>query len=244
LIENPNEPTEASSEPADEPIVNDGIESTDIPQAEIEEIHPEQPKVSLQKARQRTLKAVLLIVAILLADQAIKIWVKTYFTENQIRSIPLIGDWATLHFVENNGIAFGLELPGEAGKFLLTFFRILAAAFIFYYFLWRSAKKYVPMGLVYSWALVFAGATGNIIDSIFYGVWFRNINDYVGGLFHGKVVDMFYFPIYKGYYPKWVPFVGGDYTEFFRPVFNLADSSITVGILMIIFFYRKWLREL
>jgi signal peptidase II len=128
-------------------------------------------------------------VLVLLADQVLKIWVKTYFTENQIRSIPLIGDWAVLHYVENNGIAFGLELPGEWGKFMLTLFRIIAAGFIFYYFLWRSAKKYVPMGLVYSWGLVFAGATGNIIDSIFYGVWFRDINDYVGGLFHGKVVD-------------------------------------------------------
>lgn len=238
------EPNEAS-ETTEQPTTTHGIEQ---PENTVVETHAEIPEEQLplpeSKAKQRILKAILLIAIILLADQALKIWVKTYFTENQIRSIPLIGEWATLHYVENNGIAFGLELPGEMGKFLLTFFRILAAGFIFYYFLWRSAHKRVPMGLVYSWALVFAGATGNIIDSIFYGVWFRNINDYVGGLFHGKVVDMFYFPIYRGNYPSWVPFVGGQYTEFFRPVFNLADTSITVGILMIIFFYRKWLKEL
>lgn len=232
--------------PSHIPDSNTGEEITEVtPEpAEGANEQPQEPVVSKDQARRRLLKAIFFIVVILLADQVLKIWVKTYFTENQIRNIPLIGDWAVLHFVENNGIAFGLELPGEWGKLMLTLFRILAAGFIFYYFLWRSTKKLVPIGLVYSWALVFAGATGNIIDSIFYGVWFRNINDYIGGLFHGKVVDMFYFPLYRGYYPDWIPFVGGDYFEFFRPVFNLADASITVGILMIIFFYRKWLKEL
>jgi signal peptidase II len=238
------EPNEASETP-DQPAIHDGLEQPETPVTEpVAEEEAQEAPLPENKAKQRLLKALLLIAIVLLADQAIKVWVKTYFTENQIRNIPLIGDWAILHYVENNGIAFGLELPGEMGKFFLTFFRILAAGFIFYYFLWRSAKKRVPQGLVYSWALVFAGATGNIIDSIFYGVWFRNINDYVGGFFHGKVVDMFYFPIYRGNYPSWVPFVGGQYTEFFRPVFNLADTSITVGILMIIFFYRKWLKDL
>ena len=155
----------------------------------------------------------------------------------------LIDGWAKIHFIENNGIAFGGHLPGALGKFLLTSFRIVAASAIFWYLI-RLIQRGFSRGLIYSGALVFAGAAGNIIDSIFYGVWFKNINLYEGSWFFGQVVDMLYFPIIRGYFPAWVPMVGTHPFEFFRPVFNISDSSITLGILLIILFFRKTLKDL
>jgi signal peptidase II len=189
----------------------------------------------------RYLQPILLIVFVLFLDQLLKVYIKTHYMLGEEHS--LMGNWARLHFVENNGIAFGTELPGLWGKILLTSFRIIAAAFIFYALV-RLIKRGVPQGLIISGALVFAGATGNIIDSIFYGVAFRNINGYPGGWLRGKVVDMLYFPILHGNFPSWFPIWKGEEYEFFRPVFNIADSSITVGILLIIFFYRKSLKRL
>jgi signal peptidase II len=185
-------------------------------------------------------KPIILIVLVLVADQLLKYWVKTHMLPGEER--PLIGHWGILHFTENNGIAFGLELPGIWGKLLLTTFRIFAAGLIFY-ILMRLVRRHFSQGLIYAGALVFAGATGNIIDSIFYGVWFKDINDYFGGFLQGRVVDMLYFPIIRTHLPDSIPFIGGDF-EFFRPVFNLADSSITVGILLIILFYRNSLKKL
>jgi signal peptidase II len=187
------------------------------------------------------LKPIFLIIAVLFADQALKFWVKTNMEPHE--SIRLIDGKAMLYFIENNGIAFGLELPGVMGKLLLTTFRIVAAGLILY-MLFRLVKRRFPDGFLLAGGLVFAGAVGNIIDSIFYGVIFRNINDYAGGWLHGKVVDMLYFPIVQGRFPNWLPIWGGEDFEFFRPIFNLADSSITVGILIIIFFYRQWLRKI
>jgi signal peptidase II len=182
------------------------------------------------------------IIAVLILDQVLKIWVKTHMFLGEERT--LIDGWAKLHFIENNGIAFGGKLPGDLGKFILTSFRIVAAAGIFWY-LMKLVKRNVAKGLIYSGALVFAGATGNIIDSIFYGVWFHNsYSTYEGSYFFGQVVDMLYFPLIRGHFPSWVPIVGTHPFEFFRPVFNLADSSITVGILLIILFFRKSLKEL
>ncbi|MDQ3072065.1 MAG: lipoprotein signal peptidase [Bacteroidota bacterium] len=182
----------------------------------------------------------LLIGLVLLLDQLLKFWVKANMQLGT--EINMIGDWAILHFTENNGIAFGLEFDWPMGKLFLTFFRILAASFILYYLL-RLRKYNTSEGLVISVALIFAGAMGNIIDSIFYGEWFKEINSYPGGIFHGRVVDMFYFPILEGVYPEWVPFVGGEDYIFFRPVFNIADTAITVGVLMILFFFRKSLKS-
>jgi len=149
----------------------------------------------------------------------------------------IAGNWFIIHFTENNGIAFGLEFGGVTGKIFLTFFRMAAAGLIIYFIL-RSIKLNYPGGFVLCLALIFSGAFGNIIDSIFYGIVF----DYAP-VFQGRVVDMFYFPIIKGYYPDWFPFFGGNYFVFFRPVFNISDASITTGVFSLFIFYSKWLKK-
>lgn len=168
------------------------------------------------------------------------------------QEFPVLGDWFIIHFTENNGMAFGMEFGGEYGKLFLTLFRIVAV-FAIGWFLFTLPKKETPKGLLVSGALVFAGAIGNIIDSVFYGTLFTDSFNKIAeflpeaggyaGLLHGRVVDMLYFPIMEGYFPDWVPFWGGDHFLFFRPVFNIADSAITLGIIMIIIFYRKYFRD-
>jgi signal peptidase II len=159
-------------------------------------------------------------------------------------------NWFILHFVENNGMAFGFEFAGEYGKLFLSVFRILAVVAIGWYLLKLAKQKDIPFGFVASIALIFAGAIGNIIDSMFYGLIFSDSFGQVATLFpegggyagflHGRVVDMFYFPLIEGRYPEWVPVWGGNPFIFFRPVFNVADSAITVGISMILLFYRGY----
>lgn len=166
--------------------------------------------------------------------------------------IPLLGlDWALLHFVENNGMAFGLSIGGDYGKLALSLFRILAVIFLTF-FISRLIKAKVSFGLLTSFALILAGALGNIIDSAFYGLIFSSSPHHGGlatmfpagggyaGLLHGKVVDMLYFPLAEGFYPEWFPFWGGDHYLFFRPVFNLADTAITIGVLSILLFHRSF----
>lgn len=157
----------------------------------------------------------------------------------------IAGDWFIIHFTENNGMAFGMEFAGEYGKLFLSVFRILAVTGIGWYLVSLIKSKAHPV-LISSLAFIFAGAMGNIIDSSFYGVLFSSSEFQMaqflpdgGGyssLLHGKVVDMLYFPIFKGVLPEWIPFWGGDYFVFFRPVFNIADSSITIGVALIIIF--------
>lgn len=157
----------------------------------------------------------------------------------------LAGDWFIIHFTENNGMAFGLEFAGEYGKLALSLFRIFAIGGIGWY-LNHLVKNKAHVVLISSIAFIFAGALGNIIDSTFYGVIFSSSEFQLASLFpaeggyssllHGKVVDMFYFPILKGNFPDWVPFWGGDYFIFFRPVFNIADASISVGVILILLF--------
>lgn len=195
-------------------------------------------------------RPILIILAILVADQALKFWVKQNFYLGE--SIPLFGEghtWAYLQFVENRGMAFGLEFGGTAGKLALTLFRIIALVGIGW-LLHRSVKEKRAEGLIVSLALVFAGALGNIIDSAFYGLIFDASTPFskavlfpTGGgyapFLHGAVVDMFYFPLLHGRFPQWLPLWGGQEYEFFRPVFNLADASISVGIVMVILLQRK-----
>lgn len=161
-----------------------------------------------------------------------------------------IFDWFIIHFTENEGMAFGLTFGGEFGKLALSLFRLVAIIAIGWY-LQDLVKKKMPFGLIFSITLIFAGAVGNLIDSAFYSLIFSQSSYHTlatlfpegGGydtFLHGKVVDMFYFPIIRGYYPEWFPFLGGNDFIFFRPVFNLADSSITVGVLMLILFQRKY----
>jgi len=163
----------------------------------------------------------------------------------------VIGNWFIIHFTENNGMAFGLELAGETGKLFLSIFRIIAIIVIGWY-LFKIAKQKAHPGLIISVALIFAGAMGNIIDSALYGILFSNsahfnVADFLpenGGyssFLHGKVVDMLYFPMIKGNFPEW--FQGGRQFIFFRPVFNIADSAITVGVFILIIFQKRFFKK-
>jgi signal peptidase II len=196
-----------------------------------------------------TRKSILIILLILVADQVLKILVKTHMTLYQ--QIPFLGNWGILHFVENNGMAFGMALPGSLGKILLTSFRILAVVAIGFY-LRHLIRIKAHTGLIISLSMVMAGALGNIIDSVFYGLIFGSSSPVQtaamfpegGGyapLMQGKVVDMFYFPLIKGSYPQW--FRGGSGFIFFRPVFNIADSSISVAVAIILFNQRRFFRH-
>jgi signal peptidase II len=196
-------------------------------------------------------KPAILIVLILLADQVSKFWIKTNMTLGQ--EYKVLGDWFIIHFTENYGMAFGLEFAGENGKLFLTLFRILAAIFIIIYLYRLTQRREHPLFIV-SISMIFAGAVGNIIDSVFYGLLFSNSTFFepatflpaAGGydaLFHGRVVDMLYFPIIKGNWPSWFPFWGGQDFIFFRPVFNIADSSISIGVFILIIFQRKFFKE-
>ncbi len=197
--------------------------------------------------KQRRGKLLVIIFFILLADQVLKIWVKTNFSLGD--EIVVFKNWFILHFVENNGMAFGFEFAGEYGKLFLSIFRILAVIAIGWYLFKLNRNEELPFGFLASIALIFAGAIGNIIDSLFYGMIFNHSYGQVAELFpegggyetflHGRVVDMFYFPLIDVQLPDWVPFRGGTQFIFFRPVFNIADSSITVGIFSILLFYRK-----
>lgn len=163
-----------------------------------------------------------------------------------------IADWFILHFTENVGMAFGMEFGGEYGKLALSVFRIVAVAAIGYY-LYRMTKQGEDIVVIGAISLVFAGALGNIIDSTFYGLIFSESYGQAATLFpegggyadvlFGRVVDMLYFPLIEGHFPSWFPFWANDHFLFFRPVFNIADSSITVGMAIIILFQKRFLKE-
>jgi signal peptidase II len=182
----------------------------------------------MQKTTQKALLSTALVLIILLLDQLIKIWVKTSF---YLGEELFITSWFRLVFVENNGMAFGISL---GDKIYLTLFRILASLAIAVYLGYSIKKNSHPL-LLSSIALILAGAVGNIIDCIFYGVWF----DYAP-YFYGKVVDMFYFPLIEGHYWDWLPAVGGESFVFFAPVFNLADSAICIGVALLFIFESKF----
>ncbi len=192
----------------------------------------------------------LVIIAVLLADQIIKIWIKTSMIEGQ--EFNVIGDWFRIHFTENKGMAFGLEFGGDTGKLFLSIFRIIAVVGIGWY-LRKLILEKMPVGLVISVSLILAGALGNIIDSAFYGLIFDHSVNQVAdfcpedggyaGFLHGKVVDMLYFPVFKGFLPSWMPFWGNDYFIFFRPVFNIADAAISTGVAMVLVFQKRYFKE-
>jgi signal peptidase II len=187
------------------------------------------------------------IFLVLVADQVLKVWVKLNFFYDS--AIPLFGDWAYLHFIENRGMAFGMEFGGEWGKLALSLLRIVAVAGIGYA-LWRMIQRHANRLAIVTVALIFSGALGNIIDSTFYGLLFSQSTPFekavfmpadggYAGLLHGAVVDMFYFPLWEGRLPQWLPVWGGEFFIFFRPVFNIADAAITVGVVLFILFQGR-----
>jgi signal peptidase II len=196
-------------------------------------------------------KPLLVIFTVLLADQLLKFWIKLNMSMGQ--EFQILGDWFIVHFTENNGMAFGLEFGGETGKLILTLFRIAAVCGIAYGVIYLIQKKY-HRGLILNISLILAGAIGNIIDSTFYGLLFSESSYYepaklfppeggYSGLFHGKVVDMFYFPIINTILPNWVPFWGGEDFVFFRPVFNIADAAISIGVVLILIYQKTYFKE-
>ena len=187
-----------------------------------------------------------IIILVLLLDQSIKIYIKSNWILGQEYHIS---NWFIIHFTENNGMAYGIELGGNWGKLILSLFRIVAisAIGVYLYKITRLADK--PLAYIISIALIFAGAMGNILDSVFYGMMFSESYYQVAqflpeaggyaGFLHGKVVDMLYFPLIEGHFPEWFPFWGNEHFIFFRPVFNIADSAISVGISFILVFYKN-----
>lgn len=199
----------------------------------------------------KSLLVIGIVVLVLFLDQWLKIWVKTNMTYGE--EFGLLGlPWARIHFVENDGMAFGLELGGKYGKLALSLFRILAVGLLVYYLrmLIRSGASW---GLLTCFSLILAGAIGNILDSAFYGLIFSESYFHekavmfpekgYAGFLYGKVVDMFYFPIFKGVYPEWIPRLGGKDFLFFRSVFNIADASISVGVISILLFQRRFFSQ-
>lgn len=174
-----------------------------------------------------------LTTAILLVDQASKIWIKTNMMLGEHFNVA--GEWFQIYFIENNGMAFGMELGGEWGKLALTLFRLVAVAGILYILRGMLQSNATRIGALAALSLILAGALGNIIDSVFYGPLFGYER-----WFHGRVVDMLYFPLWQGFLPDWVPIWGGDYFIFFRPVFNVADTAISTGVAMLLVFQRRY----
>ncbi len=168
-------------------------------------------------------------------------------------AIPIFGQWFFIHFVENPGMAFGYEFGGEYGKIILTLFRIFAVCGIAWY-VFKQVKESARPGYVIALSLILAGAIGNIIDSAVYGVLFSDSTQHqlatafpeaggYGTFLHGNVVDMLYFPLISGIAPDWVPMIGGEYFIFFRPIFNIADAAITVGVVMILLWQKRYFSQ-
>jgi signal peptidase II len=196
-------------------------------------------------------KAVLLITLILIADQILKFWVKTHMFIGQ--EIHMFGNWGYLRFIENNGMAFGMEMGGKTGKIVLSLFRIVAIAGISW-FLSSLIRKKSNISLILAVSTILAGAIGNIIDSAFYGMIFSEGYSQPAVLFPpeggyssfllGRVVDMFYFPVINTTWPGWSPFWAGKPFVFFSPIFNIADSAITCGVFAIVLFQKKMFRDI
>lgn len=195
----------------------------------------------------------LIIFAVILADQALKIWIKTNYPFGEVTRLGGM-NWARLYFIENEGMAWGWKFGGSWGKMALTLFRLVAVIFGTWYIA-RIVRERYTRGFIVCAALIYAGALGNLLDSMFYGMLFSS-SDYstvaqalppgggYAGFLHGRVVDMLYFPfVENGHWPSWVPGVGGDSFTFFSPIFNIADAAISVGVITLILFQKRFLRR-
>ena len=195
-------------------------------------------------------KSILIVFLILFIDQFVKIWIKTHMTLGQ--EIFVAGNWFIIHFTENEGMAFGMRFGGNWGKLILSLFRIVAVGAIGWYVL-KLIKEQADNLFIICMSFIFAGAVGNILDSAFYGLMFNESYFNVATMFpkgggyaaflHGKVVDMLYFPIIETRFPAWLPIMGGKDFTFFSPVFNIADSSITIGVAMLIIFQKRFFKK-
>ncbi len=194
---------------------------------------------------------VLIILLIIIADQALKIWIKTGFPFGHVMNVFGL-HWFKLYFIENEGMAWGWKFGGEWGKMILTLFRLAAVIFGTWY-LRRIVKQKYNRGFIICAALIYAGALGNLIDSMFYGMIFEESSyssvakifpphGYAGFL-HGRVVDMLYFPIIKSHFPDWFPFVGGNDFEFFSPIFNISDASISLAVITLLIFQKRFFKK-
>ena len=204
--------------------------------------------MQLQKSLKLSLTAWIIIAAVIILDQAMKIWIKTsFYLGEDLEILP----WFHLRFIQNNGMAFGIEL---GSKLFLTFFRIVLVCLLVWYILRLIRKASVPCGYMACLALITAGAFGNIIDCVCYGEIFTNPypptvarlvpwGEGYGGVFHGLVVDMLYFPLFTFTWPSWMPWFGGHEFSFFDPVFNIADAAITVGMIAIVLFYTRYIGD-
>ena len=193
---------------------------------------------------------VFIILLIIIADQALKIWIKTNYPYGDTGITGL--NWFKLYFIENKGMAWGWEFGGDWGKMFLTLFRLAAVIFGTWY-LGKIVKQNYSRGFIVCAALIYAGALGNLLDSMFYGLIFEESSyshisqifpehGYAGFL-HGRVVDMLYFPIIKSHFPSWFPIVGGDDFEFFSPIFNIADASISSGVITLLVFQKRFFKK-
>lgn len=196
--------------------------------------------------------AILLIAVIIIADQALKIWIKTSFPFGNTGITGL--EWFKLYFIENRGMAWGWEFGGEWGKMILTLFRLAAVIFGSWYLVKIIRQKQYSRGFIICASLIYAGALGNLIDSMFYGLIFEESSysqvakifpaEGYAGFLHGRVVDMLYFPIIRdAHYPSWFPLVGGQEFEFFSPIFNIADASISVGVITLFVFQKRFFKK-
>ena len=206
------------------------------------------------------LKHVVFIIAtIIIVDQVLKIWIKTSYEPGLVMKVMNM-EWFRLHFIENPGMAWGWKFGNETGKMVLTLFRLAAVIFGTWY-LGQIVKKKYRRGFIVCASLIYAGALGNLIDSMFYGMIFdkglsasTNYEQYTTGIasfsshgyssfLHGSVVDMLYFPMFHGHFPSWFPLIGGDSFEFFSPIFNIADASISVGVITLLLFQKRFFKK-
>lgn len=196
--------------------------------------------------------AIIIIAIIIIADQALKIWIKTNYDYGRVMYV-LGQKWFQLHFIENKGMAWGWEFGGEWGKMILTLFRLAAVIFGTWY-LGRIVKQKYSKGFIICASLIYAGALGNLIDSMFYGLIFEQSTEHhiaklvpigqgYAGFLHGHVVDMLYFPIVTSRFPDWFPFVGGEDFQFFSPIFNIADASISIGVITLFIFQKRFFKK-